>query len=176
MSWFNREKKEKKEQQKQQLALLRNVSTLTRFAKAGMLFIDMKEKKVIISTSLSMLFLNDRTRWVNFLQNVQYWFVYKVSQLMWNQLFLDAEVKAVREARKKYPNLTKLQEAEIRRKARTDISMTELEPPKIEPFEFILSTDISSGAEPEVFAVGRFENGAFDMVTFESVQASQIKA
>lgn len=172
MSWWNdrKEKKEKKQRQQEQMQMLQRIATLTRFAKAGLLFIDIPQKKVVISTTLSSLFLTDRTKWVNFLQNLQLWFVYKVSQLNWNQYFLEVEVKAVREARLKHPNLTKLQEVDIRHKARAEVNIEAVPVPKIEPYEFILSTDIKHGEEPEIFAVGRWENGEFEMVTFEDVQ------
>lgn len=167
MSWFSKNKKEREEKQK--VKMLQNIATITRLAKSGLLFIDMKDKKVVISTTLSTLFLGDRDKWTNFLNNVQLWFVYKVSQMSWNKIFLDAEVKAVREARKKYPMLTRMQEADIRAKARAEIQVDAIAPPKIEPYDFILSTDIKDGSEPEVYAVGRWENGSFDMVTFEEV-------
>lgn len=172
MSWWNdrKEKKEKKLRQQEQMQMLQRIATLTRFAKAGLLFIDVPQRKVVISTTLSSLFLTDRTKWMNFLQNLQLWFVYKVSQLNWNQYFLEVEVKAVREARQKHPNLTKLQEVDIRHKARAEVNIEAVPVPKIEPYEFILSTDIKHGEEPEIFAVGRWENGAFEMVTFEDVQ------
>lgn len=172
MSWWNERirKKDKKQRQQEQMQMLQRISTLTRFAKAGLLFIDVPQRKVVISTTLSSLFLTDRTKWMNFLQNLQLWFVYKVSQLNWNQVFLEAEVKAVREARQKHPNLTKLQEVDIRHKARAEVDIEAVPVPKIEPYEFILSTDIKHGEEPEIFAVGRWENGEFEMVTFEDVQ------
>ena len=177
MSWWNdrKEKKEKKQRQQEQMQMLQNIATLTRFAKAGLLFIDIPQKKVVISTTLSSLFLTDRTKWMNFLQNLQLWFVYKVSQLNWNQYFLEVEVKAVREARQKHPNLTKLQEVDIRHKARAEVDIEAVPVPKIEPYDFILSTDIKHGEEPEIFAVGRYENGEFDMVTFEEIEAQQNK-
>ena len=177
MSWWknNKEQKEKKQRQQEQMKMLQNIATLTRFAKAGLLFIDVPQRKVVISTTLSSLFLTDRTKWMNFLQNLQMWFVYKVSQLNWNQVFLEAEVKAVREARQKHPNLTKLQEVDIRHKARAEVNIEAVPVPKIEPYEFILSTDIKHGEEPEIFAVGRYENGEFDMVTFEEIEAQQNK-
>ena len=177
MSWWNdrKEKKEKKQRQQEQMQMLQRIATLTRFAKAGLLFIDIPQKKVVISTTLSSLFLTDRTKWMNFLQNLQLWFVYKVSQLNWNQYFLEVEVKAVREARQKHPNLTKLQEVDIRHKARAEVDIESVPVPKIEPYEFILSTDIKHGEEPEIFAVGRYENGEFDMVTFEEIEAKQNK-
>ena len=177
MSWWNdrKEKKEKKQRQQEQMKMLQNIATLTRFAKAGLLFIDIPQKKVVISTTLSSLFLTDRTKWMNFLQNLQMWFVYKVSQLNWNQVFLEAEVRAVREARQKHPNLTKLQEVDIRHKARAEVDIEAVPVPKIEPYDFILSTDIKHGEEPEIFAVGRYENGEFDMVTFEEIEAQQNK-
>lgn len=173
MGWFNKKKKDAAKQEKQmeqqKVRMLQNIATITRLAKSGLIFIDVKEHKVVISTTLSTLFLTDRQKWMNFLNNVQMWFVYKASQLAWNKIFLDEEVKAVREAREKYPLLTKLQEADIRMKARSAINVDAVHVPKIEPYDFILSTDIKDGSEPDIFAVGRYENGEFDMVTFEEV-------
>ena len=172
MGWFNKKKKAakiEKQMEQQKVKMLQNIATITRLAKRGLIFIDVKEHKVVISTTLSTLFLSDRQKWMNFLNNVQMWFVYKASQLTWNKIFLDAEVKAVREAREKHPKLTKLQETDIRMMARSAIDVTAVQVPKIEPYDFILSTDINDGSEPEIFAVGRYENGEFDMVTFEEV-------
>ena len=52
MSWWknNKEQKEKKQRQQEQMQMLQRIATLTRFAKAGLLFIDIPKKKVVIST------------------------------------------------------------------------------------------------------------------------------
>ena len=65
MSWWNKnkkEQKEKKQRQQAQMQMLQRIATLTRFAKAGLLFIDVPQRKVVISTTLSSLFLTDRTK------------------------------------------------------------------------------------------------------------------
>lgn len=169
MGWFNKKKKQQQKQQSDQTAMLQKIATITRLAKSGLLFIDVKEKKVVISATLATVFLSTRERWTNFLTNVHLWFIYKVSQMSWNKYFLDKEVEAVRIAREKYPNLTRLQEADIRAKARAEVQIDMLPPPKIEAYDFILSSDISDGSEPEIFAVGKFEDGSFEMVTFDDV-------
>lgn len=171
MSWYNRKKTAK--QSKSPVSMLQNIATLTRMAKSGLLFIDMKEHKVVISATLATLFLDSREKWTNFLQNVQYWFIYKHSQMAWNKYFLDIEVKAVRDARKKFSMLTKLQEAEIRSQARSAVDIEAVSLPKVEPFDFIISSDISDGSAPQVYAVGRYDNGELDMVAYEDVQANQ---
>ena len=51
MSWWNKNKKQQKEQkqrQQAQMQMLQRIATLTRFAKAGLLFIDIPQKKVFI--------------------------------------------------------------------------------------------------------------------------------
>ena len=172
MNWFKKDKN-KENPNKQTEKMLQNIATLTRMAKSGLLFIDVVQHKVVISATVASMFLMNRERWQNFLHNVHLWFIYKVSQMNWNKYFLDAEVKAVREARKKFPSLTKLQEVDIRAKARAEIDIESLTPPKIDAYEFIISSDIKDGSEPEVFAVGRYENGSFDMVTFEELELNK---
>lgn len=168
MNWFG--KKKQKPESNPQLEMLQKISIITRFAKSGLLFIDIKDKKVVISASLASIFLVSNEKWTNFLTNLQLWFVYKASQMLWNQLFLTAEAKAVQQARKKYPLLTKLQEAEIRQKARHEIDIDQVKPPKLEPFDFIISTELTDGNEPAIIAVGRYDNGKFDMTPVEMVQ------
>ena len=47
MSWWNKnkkEQKEKKQRQQAQMQMLQRIATLTRFAKAGLLFIDVPQR------------------------------------------------------------------------------------------------------------------------------------
>ena len=154
--------------------VLERIAVLTRMEKAGLLAVDMKERKVVISSVLASPFLSDRKKWTGFLNNVQAWFIYRTSQLSWEKRFRDAELKAVREARAKFAMLTRLQEMEIRRMARGEVEVTDVECPDAEAYDFILCNSLTEGQEPEIFAVGRYENGQFDMVTFDGIPKTGI--
>jgi hypothetical protein len=100
------------------------------------------------------------------------WFVYQASQMGWQKIFHDVEVKAVREARKKFAMLTPLQERTIRNEARMAVDIDQLPAPKLEPYDFIISSDVSHGGEPKIYAVGRYENGKFDMVDYDELRTT----
>lgn len=172
MNWFGRKKKNSEPVfgNKEQRTLLRCVATFDRMEKSGLILLDLKEKRVVITSTLAVFFLKDRKSWNNFLSYVQWWFIYRISQDKWNRVLLDAEVKAVREARKKYAMLSKVEEKEIRQRARASVEITEAPRPKVEPYDFVLCDTLSGEHEPEIFSIGHYENGKFDMVTFEEVE------
>lgn len=167
MSWFG---KKKKAEPSVSTEALQKIAVMKRLVIAGLLYIDIPNKQVIISATLASLFLNGRERWSNFLQNVQLWFVYKASQLMWNKLFLDVEVEAVRKAREEHPNLNLLQEKTIRQQARATVDIEACEPPKLEAYDFIITSDWQEGKEPSVIAVGRWDKGSFEMAPYDEVK------
>jgi hypothetical protein len=76
----------------------------------------------------------------------------------------------VREARKKYAMLTPLQERTIRNEARNAVDINTLPAPKLAAYDFIISSDVSNGSEPKITAVGRYEDGRFDMVPYEELK------
>lgn len=169
MSWFNRKKKQSR-QEKFGLEQVQQIATLTSLAKKGLLFFDSVKKQVVISDTLAALFLGSNERWTGFLSNVQMWFVYQASATVWKRVFAEAETRAVREARKKFAMLTALQEQTIRQQARDGIDVASMPSPQLEPYDFIISTDIRDGREPRVIAVGRWEDGHFDMTPIEEVK------
>lgn len=172
MKWFSRKEKNSEPVfgNKEQRALLKCVAIFDRMEKSGLLLLDLKEKRVVITSTLAVFFLKDRKSWNNFLDYVQWWFIYRISQDKWNRVLLDAEVKAVREARKKYATLSKVEEKVIRQRARAGVEITEVPLPKVEPYDFVLCDTLSGIHEPEIFSIGHYENGKFDMVTFEKVE------
>lgn len=169
MSFWNR-KKSASQEGSSQTEMLRKVSIMTNLMQHGLLYIDIKERRVVISDTLAVLFLGNQEKWTNFLGNLQMWFVYQASQMGWQKIFHDVEVKAVREARKKFAMLTPLQEKTIRNEARMAVDIDRLPPPKLEAYDFIISSDVSHGGEPKVYAVGRYDGGKFDMVDYEELK------
>lgn len=136
---------------------LRKVSLISHLCKRGLLFIDMDGRKVVISDTLSSLFIGDSSRWEGFLGNVQAWFIYTASQMAWNRYFTKIELDAVRKAREQYAVLTRLKEQTIRERARAEVDITQVEPPQLQPFDFVISTDISDGSKPQVIVVGHYD-------------------
>jgi hypothetical protein len=169
MNWFKKKNKENSEREK--VETLKRISIMTELMKHGYLFLDIQNKRVVISDKVAVLFLGSQEKWKNFLQNIYSWFVYRASQLAWQKYFQDVEVKAVREARKKFALLTQLQEKTIRQEARAAVNIDAVRLPQIEAYDFIISNDISGGEEPKVIAVGRYANGTFDMIPYEEVKS-----
>ena len=170
MAWFNKKKKASTDTQKFGLEQVQKIATLTSLSKKGLLFFDSVKKQVVISDTLASLFLGSKERWVGFLTNVQLWFVYQSSSASWKRVFAEAETKAVREARKKFAMLTALQEQTIRQQARDGIDVSSMPAPKLEPYDFVISTDIRNGKEPRIIAIGRWEDGEFDMTPVDEVK------
>ena len=168
MTLFKKKNRTEKKENVQK-ELLEKISLLQQLARKGLLYVDVKERKVIISSTLAALYVGSEKRWAGFMENLNLWFVYTASQLLWNKMFLDAEVAAVREARKKFAVLTALQERTIRQQARAKIDPSMVPPPQIEPFDFIISSDIADGSEPGIVVVGRYDNGDLTMVPFDEV-------
>lgn len=167
MNWFSRKKKDPSEKDK--VAMLSRIATMTELMKHGFLYLDVQAKKVVIDERLASVFLSKQDKWANFLNNLYTWFVYRASQMAWQKVFLDAEIKAVREAREKFPTLTKLQEKTIRERARTEIDLDKVKLPQIEAYEFIISNDVTTGDEPKIIAVGYYKDGQFDMAPYDKI-------
>ena len=169
MNWLKKKFKDNSERDK--VETLKRISIMTELMKHGYLFLDLQNKRAAISDKIAALFLGNQEKWKNFLQNIYSWFVYRASQLAWQKYFQDVEVRAVREARKKYALLTQLQEKTVRQDARAAVNIDEVKLPQIEAYEFIISNDISNGEEPMIIAVGRYANGEFDMIPYEKVKS-----
>lgn len=83
---------------------------------------------------------------------------------------LDAEVDAIRKARKDHSSLSKSMEADIRMKARASVDFSSCNPPEVGSFEFVLTSDaIASCDSPEVLSIGKYEDGRFEIVPYEEI-------
>ena len=167
MSFFKKNNKKKTDNIEKEVLV--RIAQLQQLSRRGLLYVDIKQRKVIITSTLAVLFMGDKERWDGFMSNVNLWFHYTASQLLWNKIFLDEEIKAVREARKKYASLTSLQERTIRFDARKNIDPSVLPAPKIASFDFIVSSDIADGKDASVIVVGRYDKGKLTMVPFDEL-------
>jgi hypothetical protein len=124
--------------------------------------------------------MQSAAHWQNFMQNVHQWIYFRACQLAWAEFMRDEELKAVRKATMTDSHLTRPDIERIKNARREEIAMSDMEPPKIEPFEFyIISASANDnangngkGAIGRTLAVGRYdpESGFIDMATWEEVE------
>ena len=160
----------KRREQRKKLSELKNFSsvfsTLDRLEQSGLLTFDSKSRRLFIAQSLAVLMMKDAESWVNFVNNVYLWLTYQESQRLWNDHFLKEELAAVRRAsvgdNHETVQLSRADVERIRLAARQQVAESDIEPPKIEPFEFFIVQDTTDTAA-KLIAVGYFNPETNDM-------------
>lgn len=141
MGWIKKWKERRA--QKQQLRSLSQFASafgsLDKLEASGMMVWDMKSRRLFIEQPLALVMLRTAESWQNFIQNCYLWLYYREVQTAWESFMLDEELKAVRKAKEKSKRQLKRSDVErIRRARRDEILQSDMEPPKIEPFEFFI--------------------------------------
>ena len=110
--------------------------------------------------------MKDAESWVNFVTNVFQWIYYQQAQQSWNDHFLKEELAAVRKAslgeNHQTVQLSRSDVERIRFAARQQVAESDIEPPKVEPFEMFIVED-TVDAKPKILAVGYFNPETNDM-------------
>lgn len=172
--WPFNNKKKREQQRKQEVTKTANDQrVLEKYESTGLLFIDMKNGRVFISSTLSAYYMSTEAKWLAFLTHVHTWFEYRISQELWERKFRDAEAKAVREAKKKYAMLTAAQIREIRFNARAAVDLTEVLAPEIRPFDFVVTDGMVFSEKSEVVVVGYYDRGAMTMVPYAEIHENE---
>lgn len=169
MSIFTYFSKKRREQRKK-LSELKNFSsvfsTLDRLEQSGLLTFDSKSRRLFIAQSLAVLMMRNAESWVNFVNNVYQWLYYQQAQEAWNAHFLKEELTAVRRAsvgeNHETVQLSRADIERIRLAARQQVAESDMEPPKVEPFEFFIVQDTTDAAA-KLIAVGYFNPETNDM-------------
>ena len=169
MSIFTYFSKKRREQRKK-LSELKNFSsvfsTLDRLEQSGLLTFDSKSRRLFIAQSLAVLMMRNAESWVNFVNNVYQWLYYQQAQEAWNAHFLKEELAAVRRAsvgeNHETVQLSRADIERIRLAARQQVAESDMEPPKVEPFEFFIVQDTTDAAA-RLIAVGYFNPETNDM-------------
>lgn len=191
-----REYRERKKKLRELTELSGRFRTLEALEKGGQLLWDPRNRRLLIERPLALLMMRSAAHWQNFMQNVHQWVYFRACQLAWAEFMRDEELKAVRKATMTDSHLTRPDIERIKNARREEIAMSDMEPPKIEPFEFYI---ISAGANDNgngngnehqlerksvnvngnngsavgrTLAVGRYdpESGFIDMATWEEVE------
>ena len=164
--YFTQKRREQRKKLKELKQFSSTFSTLDRLEQSGLLTFDAKSRRLFISQSLALLMMKDAESWVNFITNVYQWLYYQQAQEAWNAYFLKEELAAVRKASvgesHQTVQLSRADVDRIRLAARQQVAESEIEPPKVEPFEMFIVED-TVDAKPRIIAVGYFNPETNDM-------------
>jgi len=165
-TYFSKKRREQRKKLKELKQFSSTFSTLDRLEQSGLLVWDQKQRRLFIAQSLFVLTARDAESFVAFTQNVYLWLTYQESQRLWNDHFLKEELAAVRRAsvgdNHETVQLSRADIERIRLAARQQVAESDIEPPKIEPFEFFIVQDTTDAAA-KLIAVGWFDPEKNDM-------------
>lgn len=175
-TYFTKKRREQRKKLKELKQFSSTFTTLDRLEQSGLLVWDQKQRRLFIAQSLAVLMMKDAESWVNFVTNVFQWLYYQQAQEAWNAHFLKEELAAVRKAsvgdRSASPlgssknhetvQLSRPDIERIRLAARQQVAESDIEPPKVEPFEMFIVED-TVDAKPKIIAVGYFDPETNDM-------------
>ena len=131
--------------QRRKLQEWRNLSqvygTLEMFADKGLLEWNAKLRQLYIDSNLALLMMCDVDSWQHFIGGVYTWLYGRECNRAWDE-FMDKEgLKAVREYMARLPKgktLSRQDIDRIREARRMEIAQSDMQPPKIEGFEFFI--------------------------------------
>lgn len=164
MNWLReiidtrRQKKHQQRVQKQQEQLLSMFASFEKSERARLIFLDMVNKRVLLSDILTAPFATNDKAWQQFFQNLAYWFQFRMNHEFWNQRRLYIENQAIREEKKKHPNLSSEEKRIIRAKARFSMEYDESKAPQLDGYEFCICEGILR-SDVKAEAVGIWQNG-----------------
>ena len=174
-TYFSKKRREQRKKLKELRQFSSTFSTLDRLEQSGLLVWDQKQRRLFISQSLAVLMMKDAESWVNFVTNVYQWLYYQQAQEAWNAHFLKEELAAVRKAsvgdNHETVQLSRADVERIRLAARQQVAESDIEPPKVEPFEMFIVED-TVDTKPRIIAVGYFdpETGAQELAPWSEVE------
>lgn len=120
--------------------------------KGGMLSFDTRNRRLFIEEPLALIMMaGGAEKWTNFIQNCFTWLYHRQCTEAWKAYILKEELDAVRVATKKYTAMTRADIERVRRARRDEIAQGDIQPPKVEPFEFFVvrAVLVSASAEPK---------------------------
>lgn len=165
-TYFSKKHREQRRKLKELKQFSSTFTTLDRLEQSGLLVWDQKQHRLFIAQSLAILMMKDAESWVNFVTNVFQWLYYQQAQQSWNDHFLKEELAAVRAAsvgeNHQTVQLSRADVERIRLAARQQVAESDIEPPKVEPFEMFIVED-TVDAKPKIIAVGFFDPETNDM-------------
>ena len=165
-TYFSKKRREQRKKLRELKAFAGRFSTLDRLEQSGLLVWDQKSRRLFIAQSLAVLMMKSAESWVAFINNAYLWLYYQQSQRAWDEFMQKEELAAVRKAlvgeNHQAVQLTREDVERIRRARRAEIAESDMESPKVEPFEFFIVQDTKDAAA-KLIAVGWFDPETNDM-------------
>ena len=170
-SYFSKKRREQRKKLKELRQFSSVFTTLDRLEQSGLLVWDQKSRRCFISQSLAAVMIAQGAEgWVNFIQNLYLHTYWQQIQQVTEDTMLKAELAAVRKASvgarsasplgsSKNHETVRLSRADVERirlAARQQVAESDIEPPKVEPFEMFIVED-TVDAKPKIIAVGYFD-------------------
>ena len=116
--------------------------------KGGMLSFDTRNRRLFIEEPLALIMMaGGAEKWTNFIQNCFTWLYHRQCTEAWKAYILKEELDAVRIATKKYTAMTRADIERVRRARRDEIAQGDIQPPKVESFEFFVVRAVSLAAD-----------------------------
>ena len=168
-----REHRKEKQEKKNQSNLFHTWALLEKIFQSGQLSFDKNSNRLFMTHPLAALLMaNGPDGWVHSVHNISQYIYWHNSQQKWENLFREEELAAVRHALAENPDLNRQDIDRIKRARRSEIALSDMEPPKVEPFEFFIMPDsIKTTVEP--MAVGNYDpnTGEMEVATWEEVKS-----
>ena len=164
--------RQQKKAQKQQRKLLQTWSWLEQVFQSGMLSFDDKAHRLFIAQPFaSLLMANGADGWINSIHAIYQYTYLRLSQQAWEDYLQKEELAAVREALSKNQKLQRTDIDRIKWSRRQQVALSDMEPPKVEPFEFFVIPD-STEAVVKPIAVGSYNpaTGQMEVATWEDIK------
>lgn len=171
--YFSKERRAQRKKLKE-LSRLSNVfATISKLETSGLLVWSEKDRRLFIAQSLATLMLaKGAEAWTAFINNIYFCIYYQQCSDSWQQYIQQQELAAIRRASEgAHPPLTRSDADRIRTAARQRILQSDVEPPKVQPFEFFIVRE-SEQAKPDLIAVGYFdpETGDQELAPWDEVE------
>lgn len=112
---------------------------LDKMEQGGMITFDTRNRRLFIEEPLALVMMaGGAERWANFIQNCFTWLYHRQCAEAWSEYMRKEELDAVRVAANKFTAMTRADIERVRRQRRDEINQGDMEPPKVEPFEFFV--------------------------------------
>jgi hypothetical protein len=178
-----RERRQQKRKQRETQQTLQMWALLEKLFDAGQISFDRKSHRLFITQPVaSLLMAKGADAWVQSVHNIYNYVHFLQTQQAWDEYMQKEELAAVREAMQTtkghQPSAISPQPSSISRSdidrirlaRRQQIAFSDMEPPKVEPFEFFI-IPLSTEAKVEPLAVGYYDpnTAQMDVATWDDV-------
>ena len=134
---------------------------------------DDKAHRLFITQPLAVVLMaNGADGWVNSIHAIYQYTYWRTSQQAWDDYMQKEELTAVRKALAKDSKLQRMDIDRIKWSRRQEIALSDMQPPKMEPFEFFIIPNSTEG-KVEPLAVGYYDPNTekMEVATWDEVKS-----